>query len=323
MQTTFEPSASASLVLLQPTFLPAVPSRTERLLREFLSGKKPTTIRAYARDFQDFAGFLGSPSVDAAMRSLLASSKGEATESVIAYREAMLGRGLAPATVNRRLAAIRSLIEMANQVELVSWTLKVKNLKTETYRDTRGPGRSGFARMVRELEGRTDTRALRDRAVLRLLYDCALRRAEVETLDLEHLDLAGDRVFPLRKGKSAREPRTIPPETKAALVAWLQLRGVDPGPLFTNGRKRSGRLTANGIYAMVRSLGVATGQRVTPHGLRHASITDALELTNGNLMSVAKFSGHAKLDTIRIYDDNRRDVAGDVARLVAAASRVN
>jgi integrase/recombinase XerC len=313
-------------VLAVPFFAPAVPSRVERLLREFLSGKKPTTIRAYGRDLVDFAGFLGSPSVSDAMKLFLSGTKGEATETVIAYRQWMLGKALAPATVNRRLGTVRSLCEMANQVELISWVVKVKNLRAETHRDTRGPGRSGFLRMLLELEGRSTKKAVRDRSVLRFLYDMALRRAEVETLDLEHVDLTGDRIFPLRKGKSSREPRTIPAETKTALLAWLEIRGTEPGPLFTNvdhAKKGTGRLTANGIYAMIRALGTATGQRVTPHGLRHASITDALELTNGNLMAVAKFSGHAKLDTIRIYDDNRRDVAGDVAKMVAAASRVN
>jgi integrase/recombinase XerC len=57
---------------------------------------------------------------------------------------------------------------------------------------------------------------------------------------------------------------------------------------------------------------------VRPHGLRHSGITRALELTNGNLREVQKFSRHKNANTIGIYDDNRVDLAGKVTKLLGA-----
>jgi integrase/recombinase XerC len=58
-------------------------------------------------------------------------------------------------------------------------------------------------------------------------------------------------------------------------------------------------------------------RRLRPHGLRHAGITTALDRTGGDVRAVARFSGHKKLDTLLIYDDNRRDLGGQVAGLVS------
>jgi integrase/recombinase XerC len=74
------------------------------------------------------------------------------------------------------------------------------------------------------------------------------------------------------------------------------------------------------VYALVRGLGEQAGVRARPHGLRHAAITEALDRTNGDVRAVQRFSRHRKLDTLLIYDDARRDLAGDVARRVAEAA---
>ena len=56
-----------------------------------------------------------------------------------------------------------------------------------------------------------------------------------------------------------------------------------------------------------------------PHGLRHAAITEALDLAGGDVRSVRHFSRHAKFVTLIVYDDKRADLAGDIARRLAAA----
>jgi len=112
----------------------------------------------------------------------------------------LLERGLAPATVNRRLAALRSLVALARTLGLVGWTLEVGSVKAERYRDTRGPGVAAVRRLLAAVEGRVDPKALRDRAILRLLFDLGLRRAEVVGFDLEHLDLAAGTARAPRRG---------------------------------------------------------------------------------------------------------------------------
>jgi integrase/recombinase XerC len=57
--------------------------------------------------------------------------------------------------------------------------------------------------------------------------------------------------------------------------------------------------------------------RVSPHGLRHAGITKALELCEGNVRKAQKFSRHKDVKTLLKYDDNRQDDAGALAAEVA------
>jgi integrase/recombinase XerC len=70
---------------------------------------------------------------------------------------------------------------------------------------------------------------------------------------------------------------------------------------------------------MVRKLGEAADVAVRPHGLRHGGITEALDATNGNVRAVQRFSRHRDVRVLTVYDDNRLDLGGDVARLVAGA----
>src|SRR5262245_39414133 len=147
-----------------------------RLIGAFLSGRSPQTLRAYRKDLEDLAAFLRVPDVEAIPGVLLAAGQGAANERALAYRAHLQGRGLAPATVNRRLAAVRSLVKLTRVLGLVPWALDVEGLRSETYRDTRGPGRQGFRRLLAVLEGRADAKGFRDRALLRLLFDLGLRR---------------------------------------------------------------------------------------------------------------------------------------------------
>ena len=84
-------------------------------------------------------------------------------------------------------------------------------------------------------------------------------------------------------------------------------------------RPGKGRLTAIGLYGMVRELGRKIGLKVWPHGLRHAAITEALDLTGGNVRAVQRFSRHRDVRILERYDDNRRDLASEVAKQVAAS----
>ena len=99
--------------------------------------------------------------------------------------------------------------------------------------------------------------------------------------------------------------------------------GIDRGPLFINfdrAGKGNGRLTSTSLYRIVRDLGKKIDLKVRPHGLRHAAITEALDLTNGNVRAVQRFSRHRDLRILNVYDDNRTDLAGEVARKVAATA---
>jgi integrase/recombinase XerC len=320
-----DPSAS-------PTYLPAVipagagpldTSAAVRLVEAFLSGRKASTLLAYRKDLEAFASFAGAASLDAAAALLLARGPGAANSLVRPYKAHLLNRRLAPASINRRLAALRSLVKLGRLLGLVGWGLEVEGVKSEGYRDTRGPGREGFRQLLGQLAGRSDPKAVRDRAILRLLFDLALRRAEVTGLDLEDLDLDAGTLAVLGKGRHEKARLTLPAPTRSALASWVAVRGRESGPLFRSmdrAHKGDGRLTGGGVYRLVRGLGRKVGLRVRPHGLRHASISEALDLTGGDIRAVQKFSRHRDVRVLERYDDNRTDLAGGVARRVADAA---
>lgn len=299
-----------------PDFPPAPDYRD--LVRDFLAGRGANTRRAYARDLEDFRAFTGAPDVDSAVHRLLANGAGHGNATALRYRNHLSDRGLAPSTVGRRLAALRSVVKLARVLGLVNWKIEIKGPKIETLRDTRGPGLDGFRAMLAAVRG-DSPKARRDRALLRLLHDLGLRRAEVASLDLEHLD--GETVRVLRKGRTERKSMSLPPETREALDGWVAARGESPGPLFLSldNRSRGHRLTGHGIRHVVRTISARTGRPCAPHALRHSSITTALDLTNGNLRGAAKFAGHLNPQTTGRYDDNRQDLGGQIAKLVAAA----
>lgn len=276
-------------------------------------------MRAYRADLADFTRSLGASDLDAAAHHLLSHGPGPANALALRYRAQLLDRQLSAATVNRRLAALRSLVKLARTLGLVTWALEVPGLKTQAYRDTRGPGIKGVRRLLKAAAARTDTKGIRDHAMLRLLFDLGLRRSEVAGLDVADVQAEQGTIAVLGKGRAEKERLTLPGPTWEALRAWLTVRGTEPGPLFWNVDRagKSGRLTSTSIYRTVRALGAHIGLAVRPHGLRHAAITAALDLT-GDLRAVQRFSRHRDVRVLSVYDDNREDLGGDVARRVAA-----
>ncbi len=315
---------SAALVQIQPTGIVSgiSPDRMRELIEAFLMDRSPRTIKAYKADLEDFRTFLGADDLDGATRALLSRGPGEANHAVLRYKSGMIERGLQPSTVNRRLAAVRSLVKMARTLGMVSWGIEIKNQKAESYRDTKGPGRRVVRKMLNRLDQKRNTRkANRDRAILRLLYDLGLRRSEVVGLDVEDVNLEAGTVAVLGKGRTAKELLTLPKPTGEVLRAWLEVRGQDPGPLFVNFDHRPGstgkRLTDNGLYSLVKTLAKEVGSETRPHGLRHSAITEALDATGGDVRAVQKFSRHKNINTLLLYDDRREDKAGAVAAMVA------
>lgn len=85
----------------------------ERLYKEFLAGRSPNTLSAYAQDLAAFAASQGAGSPGEALEALIRLPAGEGNSRLLAWRAAMLEAGLAPSTINRRLSAVRSALRFA------------------------------------------------------------------------------------------------------------------------------------------------------------------------------------------------------------------
>ncbi len=130
--------------------------RVSALLSDFLSRRSERTRVAYDGDLTAFAASTGQPSSLAAVRSLLSLPAGEANGVVLRYRSGMIATGLSSATVNRRLAAVRSVVKLARTLGLVSWSIEISGESARAYRDTSGPGRSGILRILSFLQARAN-----------------------------------------------------------------------------------------------------------------------------------------------------------------------
>jgi integrase/recombinase XerC len=207
-------------IVPKPETIPHFLTSGVDLVSSFLRGRNQKTIEAYRKDLEDFRAFLGASSIDDASKILLSSGQGDANALALAYKTHLIERGLQAATVNRRLAALRSLVKLARTLGLTVYTLQVENMKSSPYRDTRGPGRSGYLAMLEVAKGAKEPKAIRDVAILHLLYDLGLRRGEVVSLDLGDLDFTAGTLAILGKGRTQKEALTLPNETKKALARY-------------------------------------------------------------------------------------------------------
>lgn len=295
--------------------LPVKTNDAAELVETLLGTVSARTVDAYRDDLVRFADFCGG-----SLDGLLAGGALDGNRTVAEFRKQMIADGRAAATINRRLSAIRSLVSMARALGLLDWSIAIPGVKAVPYRDTRGPDAQELAALFATVRARTDAKGIRDLAIVRLLFDLGLRREEVVELDAEHI--SDGAVWIRGKGRSDREPMTMPAATAAAIADWIRIRGAGDGPLFQpldRNAKAGDRLTASGLYKMIRALGKKAGVKARPHGLRHAAITTALDLTGGDVRAVQRFSRHAKVDTVIRYDDNRQDLAGEVADQVAGS----
>lgn len=132
--------------------LPVPVEAGERLYAEFLAGRSPNTLQAYAQDLAAFAASQGAGSPGQALEALMIGLRaGEGNSCLLAWRAAMQDGGLAPATINRRLSAVRSALRFARTIGATTWVPEISGLKTQSYRDTRGPGSQARARSCRWL----------------------------------------------------------------------------------------------------------------------------------------------------------------------------
>jgi integrase/recombinase XerC len=296
------------------------------LIADLLADKRSeNTKRAYEKDLNDFfvtiTGDKASPEL---MNQFLNLTRFEAVKVGLQYKASMIERGLTEATINRRLAAVRSLVKYAKMIGLCEWDLSdVQGEKIKSYRDTSGVSVEQMAGMLK-VPDRSTAKGKRDYAMLRMFWEIALRRSEVAKINIEDFDPEMCTISILGKGKGTqKESMTINEKTRDAVLEWLATRNdLSPTtPLFVAvDRAYAGnRLTGEGIAKFVKKMAAAAGitKKMSPHRLRHSSISAALEATNGNVAMVQKLSRHAKIETVMVYEDRRVNQQKQVTDLLA------
>jgi len=316
---------AGSLVQAVPTSLLSHNSERD-LVAELLADKRSLNTRlAYARDLKDFFRVVAASSpTPAIVAEFLGLDRFAAISLVLKYKAALIEKGLKEATVNRRLAAIRSLVDYARVIGKCDYTLTdIRGERIKSYRDTTGISAQAFKKVLNTCN-RTTLKGKRDYAILHLLWSNALRRNEVVSLDISHFDPNARTLAILGKGRGThREIIMLSNATINALLEWLNERKCLNlnAPLFCSvSYNQSGhRLTGEAIRQIVEQACLAAGinKKMSPHRIRHGSITHALDKSGGNVRAVQRLSRHAKIETLMIYDDNRSNLQCSLTELLA------
>jgi integrase/recombinase XerD len=263
----------------------------------------PRTVEAYRRDLTAAATVLAKP-VGAAT-----------TEDIERYLAGLRAEGLASTTIARRAAAIRSFFRhqtlLGARTDNPAAELDLPR-RTRRLPRTLSPGEA--ERLVEAARG-TTPRALRDHALVELMYGAGLRVSEAVGLERGGVDL--DDRFVRAVGKGGKE-RVVPIGRQASEALRRYLAHGRPHldrrhrpELFLNAQ--GGPLTRAGAFLILRKLAGKAGlepERVHPHLLRHSFATHLLE-GGADLRSVQEMLGHADLATTELYthvtDRRRRD----------------
>ncbi|MBI3628134.1 MAG: site-specific tyrosine recombinase XerD [Candidatus Rokubacteria bacterium] len=270
--------------------------------REFLGalqterGASRNTLAAYRRDLATFTEFLRGR-----RRPLTVAAPAD----VVAWVARLRAAGLAPASVARRVSAVRGLYRfLLRENGVVSDPTE----HLETPRPRRRLPRTlsiEDAALLVEAPDVSRPDGVRDRALLELLYATGMRASECLALRLEDLNLAAGYV--VCTGKGSRQ-RLVPVGGRALewTRTWLATarprftRRRDAGTLFVN--PRGGRLSRQALWTIVGGWARRAGIRrtVSPHTLRHSFASHLLE-GGADLRSVQAMLGHADISTTQIY----------------------
>jgi len=288
----------------------------ETILRAWFNGKSLNTIRAYQRDLEAFAQFLSQalairPTMKpaAALDSFFRQSAPSAHEIVLAFRQFLIAANLASGTVNRHLATLRSVTKLARMLGLASWSLEVSGVPREKRRQTTGPTPEVVNQMLSATAGESE-RETRDSAIVMTFFCLGLRVSELCGLTFEETNLETGTTWILGKGRREREMVPVPVNVRDALRRYFRYRGEGSGPLFqtlgNRGKSRNGALETRSVLRIIRQLGNKIGHHVWCHGLRHTSITQAVELgqkAGFGLEKIRAHSRHKSIITLMTYVD--------------------
>jgi len=258
-----------------------VEAATDRYLAA--AGISAGTRRVYAADLREFAGWFGadSPIEDVDLRVL--------ADWVAELGRARPGGKMAPATLGRKLTAVRSLVRYALGPD------RVPDASLAPKRPRRLPD-APKVREVEEIVAGLDgdgALALRNRALIELVYSAGLRSAEAVGLDLGDVDFEQELVH-VRRGKGGKD-RVVPLGEEAGHLVARYLR--EARPQLARGADDALFLSTRG-----RRLDTSTIRRLVPHPhrLRHAFATHLLE-GGADLRTIQELLGHASLSTTQMY----------------------
>lgn len=287
----------------------ALPGELVRLCRRYLAhlqsrGYAEATVQAYRTDLQQAVGYLRSIGIE--------TIQAVGSRHVDDWLTCLLdGEGVSARTASRKLESLRGLFRYAGQRDLIAHNPAAEISAPRYHADpVIAPPAETIAHVIDAIPDTEIGR--RDRAMMLLMYDAALRCGGVASLDLHHADRPGPSVAPdgtvlyRSKGGMIRET-CCGPDTVAAVDAWLAVRrhwAVSRRPTEALFLGRGGRrISRQTIYQRVRHWGdQADAPHLHPHMLRHRRIGDVRQAAD--IKTAQWLAGHSSAaTTAQIYGD--------------------
>jgi integrase/recombinase XerD len=279
---------------------------------EFLSvekGASGNTIAAYRNDLGQLEDFIAGKKNGHLIQWPLVNQN-----QVMEYILHLKAQSYAEATVARKVAAVKSFFSFL-QAEG-----KLKANPTEQLASPKVGKMLPKPLSVQEIDElleqparRSTPEAKRDRAMLELMYATGLRVTELVSLDVEDVQLEGEKPYVRLVGKGNRE-RQIPlldqpVQELSEYIRFARPRLVgerDETALFVN--RRGERLTRQGFWLILKGYATEAGirGRVTPHTLRHSFATHMLR-GGMDIHKVQELLGHANISTTQVYTQVSRE----------------
>ena len=295
-------SEIALVRVVPPTFA------RERLLQLVVDAVSSThSKRAYGQGLADFFSWYDTQG----------GEDGFCRATVQRYRSHLEAAGLAPATINIRLAAIRKLAsEGMEQGQLApdvgQGIVRMKGVKSAGRRLGNWLTKKQTETLLQLPTGNTN-RDKRDRALLCLFVGCGLRRTELAALTVEHVQQRDGRwvlVDLIGKGKRVRAV-PMPAWSKAALDVWTEAAGLTAGRLFRPVNKcdriEGQSITPQAAYGIVAGYSRQLGCPCTPHDLRR-TFAQLAHKGQSPLEQIQLSLGHASIQTTERYLGVRQDL---------------
>ncbi len=252
------------------------------------------TIRSYRRDLAAWSAFLAEYEI---------SEENAGQSEARSFMARMSTRHMAPATVNRRLSALKGYYEWrrrrlpgTDNPFVGSRTVKkgrhlpgyLTHEEIETFLDFTGDGFAG----------------LRDRTLFELLYSTGCRVGEICSLNVSDVVRRQVRV----RGKGDRERMVFIGARAAEVLDEYLPHRLEHSAEDPDSRRalildlRGERLTTRGVYYLIRRYAALTGmaKKVTPHTFRHSFATHVMD-EGADIRTVQELLGHASLSTTQIY----------------------
>jgi integrase/recombinase XerD len=286
--------------------------RVESFLTYLLKERRlsSNTLSAYRNDLRQFEVYLSRLALDARgapptshFERLTEVTRDELINFFLFLRE----RGYAPATIARKMAAVKSLFQYLQREGHISTNPTASLGAPEVKKPVpRAISTGDVDALLRAATLRCSPEGLRDAAMLRLLCATGMRVTELVSLDLGDVDLGQQRVS--CTGRSDRR-RELPLDAEVVQATALYCEDGRPRllrpdhvtvALFLNHRGR--RLTRQGFWLIMKSMvrGSGVTSEVTPHTLRHSFAAHRLQ-SGTELHQLRDLLGHANISTTQIY----------------------